>query len=131
MSEGFLQRLYRRLFMNAAQTPSNRAIRSDSGTLNATPEELKAAIKSAASIRYSRLPENVPGKYYVTDGCTDCDACRATAPDNFRRHDEKGYSYVFQQPRNEQEESLCRAAMEGCPTSDIHDDGERLDIKSY
>jgi len=31
----------------------------------------------------AKLPENVPGKFYVDNQCIDCDACRATAPDNF------------------------------------------------
>lgn len=71
----------------------------------------------------ARLAENTPGKYYVDDKCIDCDACRATAPDNFQRHDEKGYSYVFRQPRNEMEEKLCMEALEGCPVEAIGEDG--------
>jgi ferredoxin len=68
-------------------------------------------------------PEGVPGKYYVDSQCIDCDLCRETAPDNFQRSDEEGYSYVYKQPQNEEEEALCIEAMEGCPVEAIGDDG--------
>ncbi|MGF1573122.1 MAG: ferredoxin [Sumerlaeia bacterium] len=71
----------------------------------------------------AKLPENVEGEFYVDDQCIDCDACRATAPDNFARDDEKGYSYLFRQPRNETERELCMEALEGCPVEAIGDDG--------
>lgn len=73
----------------------------------------------------AKLPENSgPGKFYVDDQCIDCDACRATAPDNFARDDEKGYSFVSKQPENETEMQLCVEAMEGCPVEAIGDDGD-------
>ena len=68
-------------------------------------------------------PEGVAGKYYVDSQCIDCDLCRETAPDNFQRSDEEGYSYVFKQPENGEEEALCIEAMEGCPVEAIGDDG--------
>src|SRR5688572_27298590 len=63
----------------------------------------------------NRYPENVPGKYYVDNQCIDCDLCRETAPDNFTRNDDGGYSFVFKQPGSPEEESQCKEAMEGCP----------------
>jgi len=72
----------------------------------------------------AKLAENVPGKFYVDDQCIDCDACRATAPDNFERDEEKGYSYVSKQPENEEEANLCMEALEGCPVEAIGDDGD-------
>ena len=71
-----------------------------------------------------KLPDNVYGKYYVDSQCIDCDVCRVTAPGNFQRSDEKGYSYVFRQPADAQEEALCREAMDCCPVEAIGDDGE-------
>ena len=71
----------------------------------------------------AKLPENVEGKFYVDDQCIDCDACRATAPDNFARDEEKGYSYVSKQPENAEEEALCQEALEGCPVEAIGEDG--------
>jgi ferredoxin len=74
--------------------------------------------------RTNRLEENVPGKFYVDDQCIDCDACRETAPDFFRRNDDKGYSYVYRQPESESDEELCREALEGCPVEAIGEDGD-------
>ena len=34
-----------------------------------------------------------------------------------------GYSYVFKQPTSEDEEKLCKEAMEGCPVEAIGDNG--------
>ena len=42
----------------------------------------------------NRYPENVAGKYYVDNQCIDCDLCRETAPENFTRNEDGGYSYV-------------------------------------
>lgn len=72
----------------------------------------------------ARLKDNVPGKYFVDDTCIDCDACRATAPDNFARNDDDGYSYVSKQPESDEEKQLCVDAMEGCPVESIGADGD-------
>ena len=48
----------------------------------------------------NKQPESVVGKYYVDDQCIDCDLCRETAPANFTRQEDGGYSYVFKQPDN-------------------------------
>lgn len=72
----------------------------------------------------NKYPDNVVGKYYVDDQCIDCDLCRETAPDNFTRNDDNGYSFVKKQPETEEEESLCKEAMEGCPVEAIGNDGE-------
>jgi len=69
-------------------------------------------------------PESVAGKFYVDSQCIDCDLCRETAPDNFQRSDEEGYSYVYKQPENEEEEALCMEALEGCPVEAIGEDGK-------
>jgi ferredoxin len=74
--------------------------------------------------RKNKLPESVLGAFYVDDQCIDCDACRETAPDFFRRNDEKGYSYVYRQPSSEEGIALCHEAKEGCPVEAIGDDGE-------
>ncbi len=71
----------------------------------------------------AKLPENEPGRYYVDRQCIDCDVCRDVAPENFTRHLEGGYSYVYQQPRDKAQEALCREALEACPVDAIGDDG--------
>ncbi len=69
-------------------------------------------------------PKNVKGPFYVDSQCIDCDLCRETAPENFSRDEDEGYSYVSKQPENDEELELCREAMEGCPVEAIGDDGE-------
>ena len=66
---------------------------------------------------------NVPGRFYVDNQCIDCDLCRETAPANFTRHEDGGYSYVFKQPANPEEEAQCQEAKDCCPVEAIGDDG--------
>ncbi len=66
-----------------------------------------------------RNPENVPGRFYVDGTCTDCDLCRSYAPDVFRRHDGRGYSYVHRQPVTPEEIALAEEALRDCPTESI------------
>ena len=70
-----------------------------------------------------KLPENVPGKFYVDRNCIDCDVCRDTSPKNFTRYDENGYSYVYKQPTTPKELELCEEAMDACPVEAIGNDG--------
>jgi ferredoxin len=72
----------------------------------------------------NRYSESVAGKFYVDNQCIDCDLCRETAPANFKRHDDGGYSYVFKQPATPDEEARCREAMEGCPVEAIGNNGD-------
>jgi ferredoxin len=72
----------------------------------------------------NKQPENVGGTYYVDDQCIDCDLCRETAPDNFKRQEDGGYSFVYKQPENDDEATQCQEAMEGCPVEAIGEDGE-------
>ena len=71
-----------------------------------------------------KVEGNVAGKYYVDSNCIDCDVCRETAPENFMANEDEGYSYVFKQPENDEEEANCREAMEACPVEAIGDDGD-------
>lgn len=70
-----------------------------------------------------KYPENISGKYYVDSECIDCDVCRDTAPSNFTRQDDSGYSYVYKQPETPEEEDECKEAMESCPVEAIGCDG--------
>ncbi len=63
----------------------------------------------------NKYPENVLGKYYVDNQCIDCDLCRETAPDNFRRNEDGGYSYVYKQPESPEEEARCKEAKKAAP----------------
>ena len=74
--------------------------------------------------RTDKVENNVLGKYYVDSNCIDCDICRETAPENFRADEDEGYSYVFKQPINDDEEARCQDAMESRPMEAIGDDGD-------
>jgi len=76
-----------------------------------------------------RLLENVPGAWYVDSQCIDCDVCRVTAPGNFQRSEDKGYSYVFRQPEGAEEDAQCQEAMDSCPVEAIGADGENAPTK--
>jgi glyoxylase-like metal-dependent hydrolase (beta-lactamase superfamily II)/ferredoxin len=64
-----------------------------------------------------RLPENVPGDFYVDSTCIDCDACRQIAPETFSEDDE--YSVVYHQPQNDEETKRALMALVACPTASI------------
>ena len=70
-----------------------------------------------------RVAENAPGTFYVDSQCIDCDVCRDTAPDNFTRSDDGGYSFVYKQPETEEERILCEEALVSCPVEAIGNDG--------
>jgi glyoxylase-like metal-dependent hydrolase (beta-lactamase superfamily II)/ferredoxin len=64
-----------------------------------------------------RLPDNVPGDFFVDSTCIDCDACRQIAPETFS--DDGDYSVVYQQPRSEEETKRALMALVACPTGSI------------
>ena len=71
----------------------------------------------------NKYPNNAPGKYFVDNQCIDCDLCRETAPNNFARSEEGGYSFVGKQPSTPEEEAQCKEAKEACPVEAIGDNG--------
>jgi ferredoxin len=71
-----------------------------------------------------KVKENVAGAYYVDSSCIDCDVCRDTAPENFKRSDANSYSFVYKQPENEDESSACDEAISCCPVEAIGKNGD-------
>ncbi|MFN0088365.1 MAG: ferredoxin [Blastocatellia bacterium] len=71
-----------------------------------------------------KVPENEPGPFYVDRECIDCDVCREHAPGHFTREPDKGYSFVYRQPRDAREAALCHEALDACPVDAIGDDGK-------
>ncbi len=71
-----------------------------------------------------KWPQNISGKFYVDEQCIDCDLCRETAPDFFKRDDDGGYSFVYKQPSTPADFELCQEALEGCPVNAIGDNGD-------
>jgi glyoxylase-like metal-dependent hydrolase (beta-lactamase superfamily II) len=69
-----------------------------------------------ASIQ-KRLPENVPGAFFVDATCIDCDTCRQLAPDTFRELGE--FSVVYHQPETEDQARLALMSLVACPTGSI------------
>jgi len=70
-----------------------------------------------------KTPLNVVGRFYNDMTCIDCDLCRGMAPELFTRDDDEGVSYVWKQPRSEEEMRLAIEAMEACPSESIGCDG--------
>ena len=64
-----------------------------------------------------RLPENVPGDFFVDATCIDCDTCSQLAPGIFRDHGEQ--CSVYHQPENETDTRLAMMALVACPTGSI------------
>lgn len=71
----------------------------------------------------TRLPENVPGRYYVTNECIDCDQCREYAPSVFRRDENIGMTVVYHQPETEAERLQAEEGLASCPVEAIGNDG--------
>ncbi len=74
-----------------------------------------------------RLPDNVPGNFFVDSSCIDCDACRQIAPRVF--HDSGDQSAVHHQPENAAELLSAQKALLTCPTSSIGS-VEKTDMKA-
>jgi glyoxylase-like metal-dependent hydrolase (beta-lactamase superfamily II)/ferredoxin len=64
-----------------------------------------------------RLPENVPGDFFVDESCIDCDTCSQLAPAVFRDHGEQ--CSVYRQPQTEADTRLALMALVACPTGSI------------
>ncbi len=73
--------------------------------------------------RAKRVPDNIPGAFYVDRECIDCDLCREVAPENFQRNEDEGYSFVVKQPETDQERTRCEEARDNCPVEAIGNDG--------
>jgi len=71
----------------------------------------------------NKYADNAGGAFYVDTQCIDCDLCRQTAPNNFDRNQNGGYSFVKKQPETPEEEAVCKEALEGCPVEAIGSDG--------
>jgi glyoxylase-like metal-dependent hydrolase (beta-lactamase superfamily II) len=64
-----------------------------------------------------RLPENVPGDFFVDSTCIDCDACRQIAPGIFTEDGDA--SIVYHQPDTEEQTKRAMMALVACPTGSI------------
>jgi ferredoxin len=97
--------------------------KNESFLLSLITHHLLLAQEALVADPNDRVGENALGTYYVDTQCIDCDVCRDTAPDNFTRSDENGYSFVYKQPETEDERALCEEALAACPVEAIGNDG--------
>jgi glyoxylase-like metal-dependent hydrolase (beta-lactamase superfamily II)/ferredoxin len=64
-----------------------------------------------------RVPENVPGSFFVDATCIDCDACRQIAPQVFG--EARDTSFVQMQPDSADQRHQAIHALISCPTGSI------------
>ena len=64
-----------------------------------------------------RLPDNVPGEFYVDHSCIDCDTCRQVAPATFGSAED--HAFVHKQPIGPADTKRALIALVSCPTSSI------------
>ncbi len=65
----------------------------------------------------ARLPENIPGDFFVDSTCIDCDTCSQLAPDIFRDHGDQ--CSVYRQPATADQLRLALMSLVACPTGSI------------
>jgi glyoxylase-like metal-dependent hydrolase (beta-lactamase superfamily II)/ferredoxin len=64
-----------------------------------------------------RVPDNLPGDFFVDSTCIDCDACRQIAPSVFGEAEET--SFVHAQPASAADRRQALRALLSCPTGSI------------
>ena len=69
-----------------------------------------------------RVPENVPGDFFVDSTCIDCDTCRQIAPRVFG--EAAATAYVHHQPGDHVERDSALRALVCCPTGSIGSMGD-------
>src|SRR5262249_35468569 len=79
-----------------------------------------------------RVPDNVPGDFFVDSTCIDCDACRQIAPAVFGQAPVT--SFVHTQPTTATERGRALRALLACPTGSIGtlgDDDPKAAMKDF
>lgn len=73
-----------------------------------------------------KVPENVPGPWYVDDTCTPCRVCLDVplAETFLKYNDDETYVYFYRQPEGEEEIESAHETMAICPQGAIGEDGE-------
>jgi glyoxylase-like metal-dependent hydrolase (beta-lactamase superfamily II)/ferredoxin len=69
-----------------------------------------------------RVPEDVPGEFFVDSTCIDCDTCRQLAPAVFG--EAADHAFVHHQPTTPEERRQALRALVCCPTGSIGSLGE-------
>ena len=66
-----------------------------------------------------KLPNNVDGRYYVSEGCDGCAYCASVAPENFEFDKATNTYFVSKQPATQEELEFVQEAMEDCPVDAV------------
>ena len=69
-----------------------------------------------------KLPNNVDGKYYITEECDGCAYCASVAPENFEFDKATNTYFVSKQPETQEEKEFVQEAMEDCPVDAVQAD---------
>jgi ferredoxin len=74
----------------------------------------------------SKVPENVPGPWYVDTTCTPCRTCLEVegADSLIKWNDDETLVYFHAQPADAAQEAIAEEMMAVCPTAAIGNDGE-------
>lgn len=68
-----------------------------------------------------RLPENVAGRFYVSDDCISCGLCGNDQPEVFMAHENAGFHFVHRQPVGDAESAETLRVAQRCPVDAIQD----------
>ncbi|MEA3211729.1 MAG: ferredoxin [Chthoniobacter sp.] len=73
-----------------------------------------------------KVPENVPGPWYVDTTCTPCRTCMevAGADTLLKWNEDETKVYFYKQPEGEAETAIAEETLAVCPTLAIGNDGE-------
>jgi ferredoxin len=73
-----------------------------------------------------KIPENIPGKYYVDKTCVPCHTCMEVegAGSLLQYNDDQTYVYFHTQPADEAQMKIAEDSLAICPTGAIGNDGE-------
>ena len=72
-----------------------------------------------AAVKETKLPANVPGKYYTTEECDGCAYCASVAPENFEFDKPTNTYFIGKQPVDTEEEEAVVDAKDDCPVNAI------------
>ncbi|MDB6173258.1 MAG: ferredoxin [Chthoniobacteraceae bacterium] len=74
----------------------------------------------------SKVPENVPGPWYVDATCTPCRTCLDVdgADSLIKWNDDETYVYFHEQPIGDAQVAIAEEIMAVCPTAAVGSDGE-------
>lgn len=71
----------------------------------------------------TRLPFNVPGRFFTLERCEGCGQCIRFAPDQMTFDRSEVFCYVYRQPVTPADFAGIQKAMDWCPANAVQDSG--------